>query len=206
MSISNYYFNSVVKKVTLETLDYDCNKDLFDYMVNIELCNNNTITWKTNFISDFAGGPIVDDQGRYIYSSNLRGIYCLDVKDGSVIWRSNRYARKLLYGQNGISCLGMRSIYRLNDMGLLIEKIKTSKDNATYFIGENSFMIAIRNKWQIIDASNFLCKYVIPKKEVPSDVRFIKKRNETLIVEEWPSSEYEKTGKITNINLMPFKC
>ncbi len=88
MSISYYYFNSVVKKVTLETLDYDCNKDLFDYMVNIELCNNNTITWKTNFISDFAGGPIVDDQGRYIYSSNLRGIYCLDVKDGSVIWRS----------------------------------------------------------------------------------------------------------------------
>lgn len=44
MSISYYYFNSVVKIVTLETLDYDCNKDLFDYRVNIELCNNNTIT------------------------------------------------------------------------------------------------------------------------------------------------------------------
>lgn len=50
MSISYYYFNSVVKKVTLETLDYDCNKDLFDYRVNIELYNSNTITWKTNFV------------------------------------------------------------------------------------------------------------------------------------------------------------
>lgn len=87
-----------------------------------------------------------------------------------------------------------------------IRMFLTKNSNATYFIGENSFMIAIRNKWQIIDASNFLCKYVIPKKEVPSDVRFIKKKNETLIVEKWPSSEHEKTGKITNINLMPFKC
>ncbi len=105
MSISNYYFNSVVKKVTLETLDYDCNKDLFDYRVNIELYNTNTITWKTNFVSDFAGGPIVDDQGKYIYSSNLRGIYCLDVKDGSVIWRSNRYARKYYMAQAALVAL-----------------------------------------------------------------------------------------------------
>ena len=187
----DYKNNQYVKSVEVFWKGYDPYTDSEMTEVQVVSCDESVFRWESKTISSYGNGLWIDRFGKYIFGCSLRGIYCLDVKTGQPVWKSQRRPNKIIMNSDDtITGQGIQSIYTLDLQGKLVNEVKTRRECSIDYLGENHFLIAFNAKTCSIIQSGSLktvCTIPINVFSVPdaSRFRFAKKEGNYLYITYW---------------------
>lgn len=161
------YDFGVITKVEAEGFDFDSR------LTKVQVFTNNAeiYSWQTNniyLVGYIMYGIPVSKDGRFIFAQqDMKGLLCLDARDGQIVWKTQSRAEysNVLVGDTHLCCSKSRNEIQLIEIesGNVIKSYKTPFDNRFGVITDKFIANHTRSKsWEIISSETLDVVQEIP--------------------------------------------
>ncbi len=141
--------------------------------VTVEFKNGTSSVWQTKWLTSYMGvhGVPVSADGRYVFAPTWEnGLYCLDARTGTVIWktRSRRGVTSVFVHDNMVLCHQREHALQLLDIhtGEVLAEKRPATAFSFYSIDHGHIVCQVTaRRWEILDARTLEVKAVFTHKE-----------------------------------------
>ncbi len=203
----NYPFhNDRVRSLTLKELYFSSEIDRMVYRADVNYYSGEMCSWETSDIIPSSSFPVLDSDGIRLYGCSYRGICCVDIATGKLLWKSPKFSYSLVYHSTTLGCHGTKSVYTVDCLtGKLVGEVKATAEYIPVRLSEHEYLIRFGRAWHIIVSPSLEEIYTIPGSMIPEKPRFVYKVEDGLLVEYWNKTASWKQGRREIIDLTACK-
>lgn len=163
------YDFGAITKVEAETLNFDLRLT----KVQVFTKNGEIYSWQTNniyLVGYIMYGIPVSHDGRFVFAQqDMKGLLCLDAKDGHIIWKTQSRAEysNVLVGDTHLCCSKSRNEIQLIDIenGNVIKSYRTPFDNRFEVLTDRFIVNHTKSKsWEVLSSETLDVVQEIPDK------------------------------------------
>lgn len=161
------YDFGTITKVEAETLNFDLNLTKVQVFTN----NGEIYSWQTSniyLVGYIMYGIPVSHDGRFVFAQqDMKGMLCLDAKDGHVVWKTQSRAEysHVLVGDTHLCCSKSRNEIQLINIenGSVIQTYRTPFDNRFEVLTDDIILNHTRSKsWEVLSSKTLDVLQTIP--------------------------------------------